>query len=120
MCASRSVTSTEALPVIEADDEFAAVLADALKRMHAGREVPEPSFMHVFHIGPAELVDGRYATRAILDISPFSRKMPMQLTNLTACKAHIHAGGRFRNLEVELRNLARPATVLDAPRRIVE
>jgi hypothetical protein len=103
VCASQSVTSSvsnsEALPAIEADDEFAAVLADALKPMpQAGREVPEPSFMHVFHIGPTELADGRYATRAILGISPFSRKMSMQLTNPAACKAHIHAGGRFRNL----------------------
>lgn len=76
--------------------------------------------MHVLNIGTAELVDRGDAARAISDVGPFGCLMPMQLADAPACEPHVNPSDFLGDLEVELRDLACPAAVLDAPRRVVE
>ena len=109
------------LAVVEAEDEFAAVLADALQRMrHARREIPQAALGHVLDVRAALAVDRRDAHRAAADIGPFRRLVPVQLADAAAGEPHVDAGNLFRDREVRLRHLARPAAVLNAARRIVE
>ncbi len=48
------------------------------------------------------------------------RLVPMQFANAAGRQSHIHAGDGFRNREVRLRHLPRPAAVLDAAWCVVE
>ena len=55
------------LAVVEAEDELAAVLADALQRVRQpGREIPQPALVHVLDVGAAVLVDGGDAADALV------------------------------------------------------
>ena len=68
--------------VIEGENELAAVLADPLQRMRqAGRKILKSALADIFDIGAPCRVDGRHPHRAVGDIGPLCRLMPMQLAD---------------------------------------
>ena len=109
------------LAVVEADDELATVLADALQRMRqTGREVPEATLAHVLDVGAAVLIDGGDTADALGHEGPFGEHVPVHLADAAARQAHVDAGDRLGDLEIFLGHLACPTAVLDAARGVVE
>ena len=109
------------LAVVEADDELAPIRAHALQRMgQPRREVPQAALLHVLDVGAALPVDRGDAAGAARHVGPFGIEVPVQLADAAAGEPHVDARDLLRDLEIVLRHLARPATILDAARRVVE
>ena len=107
--------------VVEGDDKLAAIRVQALQRMgQARREIPEIAFLHVGHLRTAHRVQNRHPAVAVGHHRPFGLLVPMKLANAAWPEAHVDAGDRRRDLEVILRDLARPTAILDSLGRKIE
>ena len=109
------------LAFIKAYQELASVGAEALQRMRqAGGEIPKVAFFQVGDIRSAHFVERGDAAGAVGHVGPFGELVPVHLADAAGRQPHVDAGDGFRNREGLLRHLTRPATILNAPRRVVE
>src|ERR1700730_6888944 len=86
----------------------------------ARRKVPKVAFLHVRDIGAALVVENSDPALPVSHVGPFGSQMPMQFPYAPGGQPHVDPRNGLRDREIRLRYLARPAAVLNAPRRIVE
>src|SRR5258706_8692634 len=79
-------------------------------------EVPDIVCGHVFSITFALNIDGGQASIAGQNDAPFSRTVPMQLSDAAGRETHVYAGDLFGDREIFGIALARPSAREDSTR----
>ncbi len=106
---------------VEDEQELAAVGIEALDGVRdAGREEPEVALRHVVHELAPLGVHGGDAGAAVEHVGPLAFLVPVQLAHSARLEAHVHASQRLRDRQLPLRDLARPAAVLQPVVRVGE
>ena len=98
------------VPVVEDEQELAAVALQALDRVRdAGREVPQVPFADVVLEGAAFLVDGGDPRPALEHEGPLGRLVPVQLADPAGLEPHVDQGEVRGGGYLADRRLPRPA-----------